>query len=218
MSRRVPAAAVLLLAFVAGVRGELVPSGEPSDARRVEAALAQLRAAVDPCGESPEVSAVLDALAACRGTRYQIRVSAAADRNLFDRPSPRDRVRTIIWNPDLRTELEPRCDRRPAAVHREPSASLLHELVHAVHDCAGLDPGRYELEAVRIENVYRRAAGLPQRGGYGGDTLPAAMRRLCEPGACSCGIPSAPDVPAVAGGSDSPLPTEPVADGERSTR
>ena len=215
MSLRVLAAALLLLGSAVGARAELIPCREPSDARRVQETLAQLRATVDPCGESGEVTAVLDALAACRSARYEICVRAA-DRNLFDRPIARDGVRTIVWNPALRTELEPRCD-QGGAVHREPTASLLHELVHAAHDCAGLDPGQHELEAVRIENVYRRAAGLSQRAGYGDEALPAAMRRTCEPGACSCEIPTAPQLPAVAARLDGSTTTE-VADGENSVR
>lgn len=216
MSMRVLAAALLLIGSTAGARAELIPCREPSDARRVEETLAQLRATADPCGESGEVTAVLDALAACRSARYEICVSAVADRSLFDRPLARDGVRRIVWNPALRTQLEPRCD-QGGAVHREPTASLLHELVHAAHDCAGLDPGQHELEAVRIENVYRRAAGLAQRAGYGDEALPAAMRRICEPGACSCEIPSVPEVPGVAARSDGTVPTE-VADGESSVR
>lgn len=211
-------AAVVFLGPVAGVRAELIPCREPSDARRVEETLERLRAAVDPCGESAEVAAVLDALGACRAARYEIRVSASADRNLFDRPNERDGVRTIVWNPDLRTELEPRCDDRPGAVEREPAASLLHELVHAAHDCAGLEPGRHELEAVRIENIYRRAAALPQRAGYGDELLPAISRRTCEPGGCSCEIPNAADVSTVTTKVDSALSSETIADGAISVR
>ena len=218
MSMRALAAAVLLLGSIGGVGAELVPCRERSGARLVQEALAQLRATVDPCGESGEVAGILDALAACRSARYEICVNAAADRNLFDRPNARDGVRTIVWNPDLRTELEPRCDQRPGAVRREPTASLLHELVHAAHDCAGLDPGQHELEAVRIENVYRRAAGLLQRAGYGDALLPTTMRRTCDPGACSCEIPNAPEVASVAARLGPPLPSEPVADGDGSVR
>ncbi len=214
---RVLATAVLLLGSVAGVRAELIHCREPSDARRVQEALARLRAAVDPCGESAEITAVLDVLAACRSARYEIRVSADAERNVFDRPNNPNRVRTIVWNPELRTDLEPACDAAPAAVHREPTASLLHELVHAAHDCTGLDPGQRELEAVRIENIYRRAAGLAQRAGYGEQALPTTMRRTCEPGACSCGIPNTRALPVVA----APLQaraTDAVADGDISVR
>jgi hypothetical protein len=215
---RAVTAAVLLLGSVTGARGELLPCRQPPDTRRVQEALARLRAAVDPCGETAEVAAVLDALAACRGARYEIRVDAAADRNLFDRPNQPDRIRTIVWNPDLRTELEPRCDARPGAVHREPTASLLHELVHAAHDCAGLDPGQHELEAVRVENIYRRAAGLPQRAGYGDDALPTPLRRTCEPGACSCAMPSTSPDARVAANSESTASSATAADGAVSVR
>jgi hypothetical protein len=45
---------------------------------------------------------------------------------------------------------------------------------------------------VRIENIYRRAAGLCQRHGYGEAVLPASMVRLCTAGECPCSIPSSP--------------------------
>ena len=211
---RALAAGVLLLVSTPRIHAELVPCRQPSDARRIGEALARLRSTADPCGESREVTAVLDTLAGCRTARYEICVSAGSDRNLFDRPNARDGVRTILWNPDLTSELEPRCEDHGPAVHREPTASLLHELVHAAHDCAGLEPGQHELEAVRIENIYRRAAGLAQRAGYGGELLPAAMRRTCEPGACPCDVPAltveASSSPAAAPES---MTIGPVADG-----
>jgi len=87
-------------------------------------------------------------------------------------------------------------------VLRDPAASLLHELAHAADDCRGLNPGEHELEAVRVENVYRRAAGLCQRAGYGDDALPRAFVKECSPAHCSCapGRRRAADpLPAVAG-------------------
>lgn len=220
MSFRALTVGLLLLGSVTGIGAELVPCRQPTDAARVGEALARLRGTADPCGESAEVTAVLDMLAGCRAGRYEICVTADADRNLFDRPNARDGVRTIRWNPDLRSELEPRCAVRATAVHREPTASLLHELVHAAHDCAGLDPGRHELEAVRIENVYRRAAGLPQRAGYGPDMLPALMRRACDPGACPCNVPEggAEEQPATTARLDAKARFAPVADGDNSVR
>jgi len=189
VSLRAVSAVVLLV--VAGIsRAEMVPCRRASDARQVDEALARLRGANDPCGESAEVTAALDALAGCRTARYEICVSPSADRNLFDRPSSRDEIRTIVWNPGLSSELEPRCEPGGDPLRREPTASLLHEIVHAAHDCAGLDPGQLELEAVRVENIYRRAAGLRQRAAYGSERLPAGMTRSCEPGACTCDLPA----------------------------
>src|SRR5262245_3193712 len=69
---------------------------------------------------------------------------------------------------------------------RDPVASLLHEIVHAAHDCAGLDAGEYELEAVRVENIYRRAAGLCPRHGYGDDRLAVEPTKGCAPAHCDC--------------------------------
>jgi hypothetical protein len=123
----------------------------------------------------------MDRLAACAPSSV-IRVSSTADRNLFERG-------TITWNPDLRSELEP----APDPVMRDPIASLVHELVHAAQRCAGLNPGEHELEAVRIENIYRRAAGLAQRTRYGDELLPPAMLRLCRPERCPCSIPPPAD-------------------------
>ena len=147
----------------------------------VAAAIRRIETSVDPCGETSTVLAVLERLDGCG---YQIRTSATAERNLFDRDA-------ITWNPELRSELEPSCD-------RDPTASLLHELVHALDACDGRNPGERELEAVRIENIYRRAAGLCQRTRYGNDRLPAAMVRECTRERCTCKVPSAPDVPTIA--------------------
>jgi hypothetical protein len=158
----------LVLLVPAAVHARLVPCHSGADARRIAEALRQIQRSVDPCGESAEVAALLKRLERCAG--YEICTSATADRNLFER-------RTITWNPDLRSEIEPPCDGAETAVRRDPIASLLHELVHAVHACEGLRPGEHELEAVRIENIYRRAAGLRQRTRYGDAPLPPMMVR-----------------------------------------
>ena len=167
----------------------------------VNDAVGRIRRSVDPCGESAEVIAALDELRSCAKARYAIRISSTAARNLFDRPiGPHRKAlpRTITWNPGLRSELEPSCDGDPGRpVVRDPTASLLHELVHAAQDCRGLNPGEYELEAVRIENIYRRAAGLCQRRGYGDDLLPLEMVKTCAPAACGCSTPHPPDAASV---------------------
>lgn len=140
-----------------------------ADAPEVSSALASLRTAIDPCGESSDVMSVLEGLESCPRATYRICVDRSAPRNTFDRPTAAHPIGTIIWNPLLRTELA------PGPARRDPTASLLHELAHARHDCAGLDAGRLELEAVRVENVYRRAVGLEQRTGYGDDVLPSSL-------------------------------------------
>src|SRR5262245_22816002 len=157
-------AAVLAVAFVAaGVRAELVPCRRGGDAGRIAEALNRIQRSIDPWGEPPEIARVLDDLRRCTRARYEICIDAAASRNLFERPGE-DGFGTITWNPELRSELEDGCGSDPAGhVMRDPVASLVHEIVHAAHDCAGLDAGAYELEAVRVENIYRRAAGLCPR-------------------------------------------------------
>jgi len=170
-------------------------AGQPScasttDALRTADALQRIEHSVDPCGESDQVTDILTQFAHCSRARYQICLSETSDRNVFDRPiGPHGEplARTITWNPDLRSNLEPDCDGDATQpVRRDPVASLLHEIVHAVQDCAGLNPGEHELEAVRIENIYRRAAGLCQRTGYGDEPLPQGMVRRCVRGNCSC--------------------------------
>jgi hypothetical protein len=154
----------------------------------VAEALARIRAVVDPCGESSELLSLVDELERCPAARYQICARIDASRNLFERPQRGVEARpgVITWNPELRSELEPECESDPArAVRRDPLASLVHEIAHAVQDCRGLPAGRLELEAVRVENIYRRAAGLCQRRGYGDEPLPAAMRRVCTQAASS---------------------------------
>jgi hypothetical protein len=191
---RILIAGLAILLAPIGAQSELVPCPRAPDARRIADALGRLRGSVDPCGESPEMLAVLDRLEHCVRSRYQICTSAESSRNLFDRPTGSDgeaRPRTITWNPGLRSELESGCDGDPARpVMRDPVASLLHEIVHAVHDCEGLNPGEHELEAVRIENIYRRAAGLCQRAGYGEYPLPREMVKSCMPGRCACSVPA----------------------------
>ena len=193
--------AVACLAFAldpARGRAELVTCRHPSDTTRIAEALERIRSSVDPCGESPQVLQVLEALERCTTARYEICTTAHSIRNLFDRPHDESQPGTITWNPALATELESVCDGDPARpVMRDPTASLLHEIVHAAHDCEGLSPGEHELEAIRIENIYRRAKGLCQRLRYGDDMLPREAVKPCAFGACACGAPAPPaTVPA----------------------
>lgn len=154
----------------------------------VLAALADIQASIDPCGQSPEVTRLLETFRGCAQTGYEICINRDADRNSTDRDQDAGSGRVYItWNPDLHSELESGCGGDPnRVVARDPRASLLHEIAHVVQDCAGLDPNAYELEAVRIENIYRRARSLCQRTGYGTQPLPAAMIVGCEPGRCQC--------------------------------
>jgi hypothetical protein len=189
------AGVVIWLVGSASVRAELVPCDD--DGRTLDDALMRIRLSVDPCGESAEVRELLDRVERCTDGHYAVCVDTGAERNVFDRPPSEagDALRrTITWNPELRTDLEPTCaGDRDNPVRRDPIASLLHELVHAAQDCVGVNPGEHELEAVRVENIYRRAAGLCQRTSYGDETLPPDMKRLCGPGACSCSTPEAPE-------------------------
>lgn len=179
------ATTVLLLAAMlagpVGTRAGLIPCAGGRDGD-VAAALARIRASMDPCGESGEIDALLDGLERCEAA-YRICVRSDAARNLFERPAAKaDDVvpGTITWNPGLASELDATCETDPTRpLMRDPVASLVHEIVHAVHDCAGLRAGTLELEAVRVENIYRRAAGLCERGGYGDERLPAHMRPAC---------------------------------------
>jgi hypothetical protein len=172
------------------VQATLVPCDRQPEMSQVVDALVQIRRSVDPCGESAQVIAVLDTVERCAKRSYRICTNPQTARNVFDRPmSGRGETppRTITWNPALRSELERGCGgdgEKP--VLRDPTASLLHELVHAAQDCQGLNPGEHEIEAVRIENIYRRAAGLCQRAGYGEDPLPVQVMKDCVPGHCSC--------------------------------
>lgn len=132
---------------------------------------------------------MLDTIRGCLASRYRVCTSSQSDRNTFDPPARDARVRlgTITWNPTLATELESRCGDDPSKpVRRDPTASLLHELVHAAQDCRNLEASQLELDAVRVENIYRRAAGLCQRTRYGEELLPLDTARQCEPGHCTC--------------------------------
>ena len=165
-------------------------------------AVRALRRVADPCGEGREISALLRKLARCPAA-YRVCIDRQASQNIFDRPlgqGSAQRPRTITWNPELRSEIETSCPGDPGRpVRRDPVASLLHELVHAAQDCDGIDPLAHEFEAVRVENIYRRAVGLCQRSGYGRDPLPAAMALACDARHCSCAHP-APRLPHTADG------------------
>jgi len=168
--------------------------GTGPDLELVSAAFEQMQQSIDPCGDSGEIRSLLAAFQRCAKSTYRICTDPTASRNYFDRPSgPRDTAitRAITWNPALRTDLEAQCDDDPSLpVRRDPIASLLHELVHAVQDCDGLNPGEHELEAVRIENIYRRSTGLCQRGGYGEARLPPEAVKTCGAHSCPCSVPS----------------------------
>jgi hypothetical protein len=182
------ASALLAPPFVASA--QLVPC-EAADAGAIASALAVIERSVDPCGESADLVATVERVRRCAAASYQICTSVTASRNLFDRPATfriSDR-RTITWNPELRSELDPDHHDDGEPMLRDPTASLVHELAHAAQDCAGLNPGEHEFEAVRIENIYRRAVVLPQRRGYGLDPLPPAMVRACTSTACTCERP-----------------------------
>ncbi len=178
--------------LAASLHAQLVPCSGNADERSITRALGAIERSVDPCGESGELRAILDALRRCSRAPYAICTDRGTHRNVFDRPGdPGQRMpRTITWNLGLISELEVGCDDDPdRPVRRDPTASLVHELAHAAQDCQGLNPGEHELEAVRIENIYRRAAGLCQRRGYGDQPLPAAMVKVCTSTACPCASP-----------------------------
>jgi hypothetical protein len=182
--------ASVLVAFPLAAPAQLVPCEDQGDTDTIASALSAIERSVDPCGESADLVATVESVRRCARARYQICISSTANRNLFDRPTgfrSSDR-RTITWNPELRSALDADGDDWPAML-RDPAASLVHELAHAAQDCAGLNPGEHELEAVRIENIYRRAWGLPQRSRYGSQPLPPAMIMGCMPGECACERP-----------------------------
>jgi hypothetical protein len=170
------------------------PCEDAATGAEVKAALAQIAAGIDPCTESAELTDLVREFRRCAKFGYRVCKDPHSERNFIE---PGERTKgiptTITWNPELQTELERGCggqSNRP--VLRDPIASLLHEVVHAVQDCHGLNPADHEFEAVRIENIYRRASGLCQRTRYGDEPLPAAMIIACEPGNCFCTPASTP--------------------------
>jgi hypothetical protein len=180
---------VLLTPLTGFVDAARAATCNPADAGEVKAAIAEIERSLDPCGESAEVRDVLHQFSQCAARGFRICTDRRSERNFIERADGvADGVHaTITWNPALRTELEWGCNGDPTrAVRRDPAASLLHELVHAVQDCSGLDPAEHEFEAVRIENIYRRARQLCQRTRYGEQPLPAAMLIPCDPGHCVC--------------------------------
>lgn len=169
-----------------------LPCNGETDQSDIVEALTRIRRSIDPCGESPQVVALLDKVEHCAATSYRICTSLQSDRNSFDRPGGDPALlRTITWNPALPTVMELGCDGDPTKpVLRDATASLLHELTHAGQDCDGLEPSAYEFEAVRVENIYRRAVGICQRSRYGDASLPPEMVRVCERAYCPCTSPA----------------------------
>ena len=176
--------------FLAGRCQAQLSVCDEEDQQEINRAVGRIEAAIDPCGESAQLRAILDTVTQCRHQAYEVCTDRYSSRSVFDRPTGmhgEPLARTISWNPILRSTLEEECADDPTmAVQRDPTASLLHELVHAADDCQGRNPGEHELEAVRIENIYRRAAGLCQRARYGDEELPRQWRKSCAPHACAC--------------------------------
>ena len=178
------AGAVALVAIVAGgPAGAAQECGTAASMPAIAEAIARIEAAIDPCGETGELREIVARFRSCAADA-RLCIDADAARNLTESRVGRDTPTTITWNPALRTPLEPHCAAVGGPLRRDPTASLLHELVHAVQDCDGLELAAHELEAVRIENIYRRAQNLCQRTGYGELPLPAARRVACAPGDC----------------------------------
>ena len=175
-----------MLVTTAGAAAVLAdPCERPAAMPAVQAALTAIERTVDPCGDDAELADVVRRFRRCTTSGVRVCLDREATRNVTEYGA--EHGTTITWNPRLRTELERRCATDPARpVLREPVASLLHELVHVVQACDGLDPADHELEAVRLENVFRRARGLCQRTRYGDVELPPGMLVACEPGQCSC--------------------------------
>jgi len=83
---------------------------------------------------------------------------------------------TVTWDPEYK-------DKYADGTPRDPCASLLHELRHALDGVTGTrdprpDPGSKipmnEVKACTEENRYRKDRGLPQRTQYGDKKLPAS--------------------------------------------
>lgn len=95
---------------------------------------------------------------------------------------------SIDWNPTNRTNEENGAGGQPATP-RDPCASLMHELRHALDGANGTRDPRIEppppapdgikhneIEACREENLYRKKhPPLPQRRQYGGRDLPSSV-------------------------------------------
>lgn len=184
--------AVGLIAVLASLpaKAQLVACSREALPQVIADALSAIERSTDPCGESTEVTAVLETLRGCTTRTYQICTDTTARRNVFDRGASAGLPQTITWNPELRSELDTACEGGACrSLVRDPVASLVHELAHAAQDCHGLNPGEHELEAVRIENIYRRAVGLGQRTVYGEERLPPAMAKVCDAQTCPCSQP-----------------------------
>jgi hypothetical protein len=154
-------------------QAELRIYGDPTVQQQVNDALADIES-------TPEGQALVDAL---RSSERVTTISTIAP-NAFgiceggcSRADNRTRPQgaRVYWDPTYTGELEP-------GVSADPSASLLHELAHAVQYVTSdrslkrsdRETGirESEIQATARENVYRMRKGLPARTTYGGRTLP----------------------------------------------
>ena len=163
--------------------------GTPETSQKVAQAVAEIERANDPCGGSADIQRVLAAFRRLDPASYRICIDSRSTRSFVDPAGPGEpgQPTSLTWNPELRTEVESSCEGDPSRpVLRDPNASLIHEIVHVVQDRNGLEPSAHEAEAVRIENIYRRARGLCQRTRYGATVLPSTAFVSCQTDSCSC--------------------------------
>jgi hypothetical protein len=127
---------------------------------------------------TPKGQSLVTALETSKHTHVIRRTNAAVDWNVPHRLNEASNGvgagSTTRWNPNSK---KPYAD----GVNRDPIAALFHELCHALEADRGvwggsLDPAtgirKSEIQAIRTENSYRRAKGLPERTKYGQQDLP----------------------------------------------
>ena len=151
---------------------------------------ANFQAAVDACREKfndsdPETKTIIDGLKTPPAVHvHTIKKSDGSNNTDYDNENDANDAAvggtgsgtgtTINWNPN---NTDPYGD----GTKRDPCASLLHELRHALDgEKGGRDPRidgptgikTNEIEASKEENRYRKKHGLPQRKKYGRKDLP----------------------------------------------
>lgn len=160
---------VLLLSSVAQAKIEV--RGDKAFQEQASQALEDIKRT------TPEGWSLVTALETSKYT-HVIRRAAAVDWNaphsLNEASNGIGTGSTTRWNPNSK---KPYAD----GVNRDPIAALFHELCHALEAERGawggsLDPAtgirKSEIHAIRTENAYRRAKGLPERTKYGQQDLP----------------------------------------------
>jgi hypothetical protein len=199
------AKAAMFLSIMIGISAgaEIVPTGEDCYTNEVELALQAIS------GSSPELSDLVATLTQIQGLRVEIQlvrgtaaILEVSEANLPD--GTKSSLIKIGWDPDgvsgvpawsFRGRMPD--ERYQDGVCLDMTAALAHELQHAYDLYVGFPSSEddasgiwtSEIDAVHLENKYRKANGLCLRTTYGSSKVPGVPAAT---GKCAMTAPSCP--------------------------